>query len=740
MKLDEKRSELLILALLFLIPFSAAGYYLLSRSLPWWTDPGEWIMYAHGIKGSILSLFGIIDTEQEKLLIAPMLNINPWQYPPLFPIMLAALSYLIDELFAIKLLALILFSLQSFPVYYIAKRITKSKLAALFSGLAACISPIQAEMIGWGGYPNLLAMILLAFSFLALIDFNEKGGKKAFALAVASGTLTVLAHHLTTIILLAVPIIWISFTYLVNRFPKYMLQDGRRENLLRVRRVSLVLITWLAAFILYRIAIWPPQYDPDNVAAFYALRFDPITMVPWIFKGALPLLLILIISILGFLELRKWFEIRYLTFIEAWAFVPIAVTQAYLLGIYIDYNRMFIFVVQPIYLLISLPLAAAMRSNKPMIGMGYITKGIEWLIGVRIDARKVGALILFALTVLSSLSMLQLGFNTIGNVNSWYNGIDMYGDKPKLQALNWIRNNTEPNSTFIADENLGRWIEGYAQRPVYIYDSPQYLFLVGQLHRQQIAESILFANSIIANCYARVYDQSPFGKYSPLIKLQWQGNFVNLISIDEGASNITIGKGYAKLFDGNRTYRASANFNGTGFSISYNLHNLSIKKVVSINGNKISLHYSIDDANYSVKGLTLLLNIADDSSYTSGIEKVGDTINIEVANGLVSILSNGNGTLYGHNNLIYSFDSHSNRIDAKINLTLRIDGINTDCKTEAKSSLSLLKENGISYIAIPRLEGQSQPRTTQYYQHLMLSNYLTPVYINERVIILAVKA
>ena len=88
------------------------------------------------------------------------MGISPWQYPPLFFLLLSGFSFVIhDEVLALKLVAALLYAAQPLSIYAFARR--AGKLSGLVAAFASSVARLSTEMLGWGGYPNLLGFALL---------------------------------------------------------------------------------------------------------------------------------------------------------------------------------------------------------------------------------------------------------------------------------------------------------------------------------------------------------------------------------------------------------------------------------------------------------------------------------------------------------------------------------------------------------------------------------------------------
>ena len=143
--------------------------------------------------------------------------------------------------------------------------------------------------------------------------------------------------------------------------------------------------------------------------------------------------------------------------------------------------------------------------------------------------QKTGRILPAIFLILISLSFITIevnrGLSHPALVNDWYTHADIYGDEEKLEALEWIKNNTPSNSVFVAEEHFARWLEGYASRRVLMYTPPQYLFIEGEVERSIAAQSILESRFELRNGLVRISDQDPYGNFTPSISFWRNGKY-----------------------------------------------------------------------------------------------------------------------------------------------------------------------------------------------------------------------
>jgi hypothetical protein len=133
----------------------------------------------------------------------------------------------------------------------------------------------------------------------------------------------------------------------------------------------------------------------------------------------------------------------------------------------------------------------------------------------------------------------MLGAVTMGNINTYYNVADIYGDASKLQVANFISSTTSPTAVIVAENTMARWLEGYGQRRVLLNLDPRFLFLSGELARDYAANEILFSDRGMRNGYAWVLDQAPYSQFSPLISLWIGGEYQQVAMLNDSASTVS---------------------------------------------------------------------------------------------------------------------------------------------------------------------------------------------------------
>ena len=714
---SHKRLTYFLLLLSVLIPLIYVWLYLGDRATPWWSDTGEWLKYANAIQADLATRLGI-HNQNNSAMLYPMWDQGVWQYPPLFFLLLIPFKISLGPILALKLLGSILYSLQPIPMYFLAKKITRNELAGIAAAFAS-LTPLYSEMLGWGGYPNLLGLILLGFAFHTILNTKDKWSKRNISLLAILSILIPLEHHLTFGIYIGVTLMWILLLLI------------KRTNLktsLKPITFSLVLST--TTFILYRLILaYPSQYILFNEAAYYSLRLDLLVTIPWLFKSAIPVTFTLLTLLLIFTRARKNVDYLHSSMLLSWTLFPLIATFGFLLNIAIDYNRIAFFMIQPVAVIITLPLMAINPNKNTKSSSNDTFSGISEILKKAFskDSRTLSKVFVVTIVFLTAISIAVTGLETVSNVASWVPTKDPYGDQEKLAALNWITQNTRSGSIFVADELMGRWIEGYTMRRVFMYMEPKFMYIEGQLDRYYIATSILEANYEIRNGYVRVQDQNPYSpSFCPIVSIWAEGEYKEVLAVnDTGLTDKNIVSD-----DVASTLKVKGDT--ATIQTSYNNDKIAINKTIEVNtGSKLTIKYFLEDSNLK------------DATVDIEMSQKRDVNLIEITAGQVKI-NTDIGNILIHTNtatILNSQDDHKLMLpyDLTQNGTIAIE---IEAEKPAKNSLNALvatsagqviNVNKISYIVIPRTPG-SQIETRPEYQYL-LKAYKT-AYTNNKVIIL----
>lgn len=464
-----------------------------------------------------------------------MWNEGTYQYPPLYFLLLAVSAFLVrNEVLALKLTAVLVFCLRPLTTYLFAKRVFGGRASGLAAAWLTSIPPFAVEMLGWGGYPNLLGLVVLPLAFYSTLNLVEEASVENLAAALILALTVMFTHHLTFLVFVGVLSLWVLTLASMREKHKFMM-------------AGFVLAFSLSAFAVYRLTLaWPNQFVLFNEAAYYRLTLaaNPGSVM-WVFKDRLLLFLVFLAAFLSMvLSVEEKMEKRgSLALLAAWVLAPLLMSQGNLLGVTMDYVRIFLFTAQPLLIFAAMPFTFLGKVFEGCSGFLYtlrddLTAFLKSVKERRLRGRvkpsgkRLLVLALVSVTLIAAAMNLAWGVETFRRVEAYYNGVDYYGDREKLEAAEWVLENTSPGEVFVAEEQIGRWIEGLGRRKVLLYQDPEFLFMEGEVERAYAARGIFTSNYGILNGFVWVFDQAPYGRFSPIVSFYLKGDYRELMYVD----------------------------------------------------------------------------------------------------------------------------------------------------------------------------------------------------------------
>lgn len=716
--MSDKRLDAVISLGFFLTAFLLAWGFVGSRALPWWVDGGEWLKYARGLLGETW----------------PMWGESPLQYPPLFPSMLAAILSLTRSLsFSIKFSAALVFALRPAAAYIFSRWSFGSRITACSAAAMMLMPPIHVEIVGWGGYPNLLSLSLIMIALGSLISWLRGGGRKSFLISVIASALVAITHLLGMLIF--------STTLILLLVSSLVLKSGKTAL-----KILTALLTTFGAYAVYNLAfLWSSRYVLNNEAAYYHLKVTISGgLLTWIFKSGGFLLLLYALTaatiVFAVMVRRHVLEVGVLA---AWLISPLLLLNLHELGIAIDYQRVFFFFADPFILLAS-SIPSFIFSESSSVEAPEAERLRNWLsriLGSRPmrNLWRLTRILLLLGLIAASVSSICYGYWTFMNVNAWYNYRDEYGDAEKLEALKWIEQNTPSGAVFVAEEGIGRWIEGYSSRRVLMYAHPMYLFIEGEQERAYAAKTILLSSASLTNGAAALYEtHDPRENISTRIALKTLGALEELFFIEANSSYVEIehrGRVFKEylseaekfeIFESNEEIR-----------VRYVLEHSTVEKVLKVEpGSSEALLYFKAEPHGSDAAVQRL---------TVSIKPwLGVSVwEVEVKPNREALLKTSLGPILVKTNAITAFPFVFEKTQEAVISFSSTVGSGGAGEVELINSKDLMGKYGVLYIVVPRIQETKfrsyislEPLTKPEYMHLLTDQSYKIVYQNERVIIL----
>jgi len=365
-------------------------------------------------------------------------------------------------------------------------------------------------------------------------------------------------------------------------------------------------------------------------------------------------------------------------------------------------------------------------------------------------------LILVAMTIVSLPLSSLVGIAALRNVDSWYNGVDPYGDREKADLLQYVVANTRTTDVFVAEDSMARWLEGYAQRRVVMHHPPMYLFLNGEIEREYVARAILLSTNGIRSRSAWVLDQFPYGRMCPLVQLYMKGDYDSVLYLDENTSYVTYadsetGHVYRLCFS-NFTDRTGGIVNspqGTFLIAKYQNDQVVLVRNATItsDGVEVQLAFTVRSMQADYKLVELAVNMCRCDERTF-FEVWREPTNNSSEPSLRIVTDLGDFHIYSSSRTAFPFMFYPSS-DGKVTGSLTMwsnETSSTDIDQVAYCSASLLRQWNISYVVIPMTGRVASPSNAEVrvmsiplYDHLIRDPLFLVTYWNDRLILLSAK-
>ncbi len=413
--------------------------------------------------------------------------------------------------------------------FLVTKSIWSTSAAFIIAFLVA-ISRFDIEMLLWGGYPNVITLMLIPLTFYLFLQ-KDRFSLTPFLVStsILAGTIF-LTHSLSAGI-------FVGVTFLTSLFILISPQKFGTQ-----RKTGLY---WLLPIIGGVILVLPfliqaiPTYLSDNSSApgvpgvqdinsaILSTRILPLEFV-------LPLFAIIV----AYVVFSKTYKRRFLSLpvllLSVWLFVPLFLTQGYLFGFIIDYNRFLYFIILPVLIFIavlidhgagffagivdfyrSLPIKVKKTQQ-------ITNKKIVWLTSHLTRKTIYGGFTLFFL--LFSFLFIPIFMTPSQNIGETIQSFYQVMNNPGWEAIQWAKQNTPTNSVFVSDALYGWWFSGFAQRPTLSAVDPQYLTSAREVNPAINASNLLDTDYLLDNGLIQVRDDGGYlARHNPeiLATLNW---------------------------------------------------------------------------------------------------------------------------------------------------------------------------------------------------------------------------
>ena len=419
-------------------------------------------------------------------------------------------------------------ALFSSAIVLCAYLITKSvwvDSGALIVAFLVAVSRPDIEILLWGGYPNVMTLLLIPVTFYLYLQ------KDRFTLTpfLVSTSILVGSIYLTHSLSAAVFIATIVATVLPVMISPKTFSTSRKH-----------VFYWFLPLVLGAVLVAPflvsavPAYLSSN-SSFVDISAINSALLS---TRVLPLTLILPLFACTFLFffLSKEYRGRFLSLpaflLFMWLLIPTVLTQGFLFGLYVDYNRFLYFLVLPVLILIGMFIERGSVFFAYIIHNYYVLTSQLQKSASNVYERlnkvlsRITRKTLYVTFIVVIMLICFFAFPIF--ITPWQGLTDQsfyqVMDNPGYQAIQWAKQNTSVNSVFVSDALYGWWFGGFAQRPTLSAVDPQYLTLAREFEPAQFAKNVLDTDFMIDNGYIQVREDGGFiGRHNPmfLADLNW---------------------------------------------------------------------------------------------------------------------------------------------------------------------------------------------------------------------------
>jgi len=408
---------------------------------------------------------------------------------------------------------------------YLITRTVWSESSALIVAFLAAISSFDVEMLMWGGYPNVITLLLIPVTFYLFLQ-RDRFSLTPFLLStsILVGSIF-LTHSLSAAVFVSITVITVLCVMIS---PKTF--GTSRKNVLY----------WLMP--LFGGAVLVSPFLADAVPAYLSANssFTEVTEINRALLAtrviSLEMVLALFACLLPYFLLSKKYKGRFFVLpvflLIMWLLVPLVLTQGYMFGLFVDYNRFLYFLILPVIILFAVMIdhasgyfARVMDTYHVLTSQMQKTKKTVNKLSSRILTR-ITRKTIYSAFLLGFLLILLLGLPLFltpwegVTIQSFYQVMN----NPGYQAIEWAKQNTPVGSVFVSDALYGWWLGGFAERPTLSAVQPQYLTVDQELPVATVAANLLDTDYIIDNGYIQVREDGGYiGRHNPefLADLNW---------------------------------------------------------------------------------------------------------------------------------------------------------------------------------------------------------------------------
>ena len=397
-------------------------------------------------------------------------------------------------------------SVMVFVFYLLTRTIWKESIAIVVAFFVA-VSRFDIEMLFWSGYPNIVALLLIPVTFYLYL---QKKRFTIFPFYISTSLLVgsiFLTHSLSSLVFVSILFSVIFFGLIFGQ---------------KIGTTRSEMLCWLLPVLFGALLVSPyliqviPKYLTNTLSA-EIIQATASTLI-------IPLEIILpIFAVVGFYFIfSKKYHKHYFTIptilLVLWMVIPTMFTQVYIFGLYTDFYRFLFFITLPLIILISLfidfgstLLARIIDTYRTLIiQLNNNVKNTDQITYNRLTTKFLNKLnknwsqpnlytifLIFFLLFCFFSTPLFLAPREGFVYHTFYQTMN----EPLYQSIEWAKIYTPSEAIFVTEAHYGWWFSGFAQRPTWSAEEPQFLFLPREVPIAQVASNLLDTNYLFESSF-----------------------------------------------------------------------------------------------------------------------------------------------------------------------------------------------------------------------------------------------
>jgi hypothetical protein len=426
------------------------------------------------------------------------------------------------------LIAAFFSSFAVFPAYLFSKKIWRNNSAGFLAAFFVAVSSLSLEMLGWGGYPNVISLLLISIIFYLFLKNNEQPYRSNFFVAALLFGSLLFTHLLSFFVLFSVLILYTILLFVSNAL------THTRTKSLKITRLFLISTALGALFVspwLLRVSSF--YLDMASKGVFLGgmeenrtliLTYRSIDISILILSGAVVLMFFMFKA-----SREKYLDGESLLLIT-WYLAPLLLTQSYIVSIITDYPRFIYFVDFPSLIILSAALFYLFRYASVTIkkyAVGKLNRYEKTASKIALPAFLLVAYLTLPLAITPMQAVVKTDFYTTIN-------------NPEAKAMEWIQQRTANSAILVSDHLYGWWLSGVSKRSTLSAVSPEFLLYPNEITVGKSALMLLDTDYYVDNGLIQIREDGGYiARHNPSFAIETREGYPRyLLHFNEGEATI----------------------------------------------------------------------------------------------------------------------------------------------------------------------------------------------------------